>query len=90
MIEAKSLTLREVAAIEQAAGVPMDRWDQAPSKALLYAATLWQLRLRADPAATLDQALDMGVDALSAELSEVATSDVDPTVPAGPSTSPSD
>jgi len=75
----RRFTLRELEAVERAAGVPLDKFGSAPSRARLIAALVWQQRLRTDPKATLDDVLDMDMEAMTKELGVADSGDADPT-----------
>ena len=74
----RRFTLRQLAAVEQVVGVPLDQFNRAPSRARLIAALVWQQRVATDPDATLDDVLDMTMDDMTKELGVAAETAPDP------------
>lgn len=65
-----SLTMREIAEVEQLSGLSMSQVDETAPVALYLTAVNTVLRKRVDPEFTFDQALDMTLPELQALNSE--------------------
>jgi len=74
-------TLQELADVERVTGVPLDRFAQAPSRALMVGALVWIRRRRDQPDLTL---ADVMGETMADTLPELSGESLDPTPPEAP------